>query len=130
MKNPKELSTDLCVCPLVVNCSSGRVSRNLNNGAALRPFQDGGYIPRILFLDSSGRVEPSLTTPNGNPAYKYFYSNEAQLIGGMNNAMKHFAKPPQEELDDDAELEELPDTMVEDEQVEEFELHERLSDEL
>ncbi|KAM7098842.1 thioredoxin domain-containing protein 12 isoform 2-T2 [Molossus nigricans] len=39
---------------------------------------DGGYIPRILFLDPSGKVRPEIINENGNPSYKYFYTNAEQ----------------------------------------------------
>ncbi|KAF6112091.1 thioredoxin domain containing 12 [Phyllostomus discolor] len=42
---------------------------------------DGGYIPRILFLDPSGKVRPEIINENGNPSYKYFYiSAEQELV--------------------------------------------------
>ncbi|KAB0387046.1 hypothetical protein FD755_002002, partial [Muntiacus reevesi] len=39
---------------------------------------DGGYIPRILFLDPSGKVRPEIINENGNPSYKYFYISAEQ----------------------------------------------------
>lgn len=53
--------------------------------------QDGGYIPRILFLDSAGTVQPSLTNPQGNPKYKYYYSSASQVVTGMSSAAAHFS---------------------------------------
>ncbi|XP_024137850.1 thioredoxin domain-containing protein 12 isoform X1 [Oryzias melastigma] len=47
---------------------------------------DGGYIPRILFLDPSGAVRPEIVNKNGNPNYKYFYSNAEQVLSGMKEA--------------------------------------------
>ncbi|KAK3546252.1 hypothetical protein QTP70_025180 [Hemibagrus guttatus] len=49
---------------------------------------DGGYIPRILFLDPSGKVRPELTNKNGNPNYKFFYSNADQVIASMKEAQE------------------------------------------
>lgn len=42
-------------------------------GSQFQP--DGGYIPRILFLNSDGVVQPDLINTLGNPQYKFFYSN-------------------------------------------------------
>ncbi|XP_050568107.1 thioredoxin domain-containing protein 12 isoform X1 [Cygnus atratus] len=39
---------------------------------------DGGYIPRILFMDPSGKVHPEIINEKGNPSYKYFYTNADQ----------------------------------------------------
>uniref|UniRef100_A0A8C7Y0M0 Thioredoxin domain-containing protein 12 n=1 Tax=Oryzias sinensis TaxID=183150 RepID=A0A8C7Y0M0_9TELE len=47
---------------------------------------DGGYIPRILFLDPSGKVRPEIVNKNGNPNYKYFYSNAEHVLSGMKEA--------------------------------------------
>lgn len=49
---------------------------------------DGGYIPRILFLDPSGKVRPEIINENGNPSYKYFYTNAEQVIQGMKEAQE------------------------------------------
>ncbi|KAJ3594372.1 hypothetical protein NHX12_003679 [Muraenolepis orangiensis] len=49
---------------------------------------DGGYIPRILFLDPSGMVHPEITNKNGNPSYKYFYSNADHVSAGMKEAQE------------------------------------------
>ncbi|OXB54736.1 hypothetical protein ASZ78_011054 [Callipepla squamata] len=49
---------------------------------------DGGYIPRILFMDPSGKVHPEIINEKGNPSYKYFYTNADQVIQGMKKAQE------------------------------------------
>ncbi|XP_049555926.1 thioredoxin domain-containing protein 12 isoform X2 [Orcinus orca] len=46
---------------------------------------DGGYIPRILFLDPSGKVRPEIINENGNPSYKYFYTSAEQETEKVND---------------------------------------------
>lgn len=45
--------------------------------AWLQPFNEkyGGYVPRIFFFDSGGKIREDLTS--GHPRYPYFYAAEA-----------------------------------------------------
>ena len=56
--------------------------------------QDGGYIPRILFADQSGALQPQLINTMGSPAHKYFYGDPLQLTTGMQAALDTLAKAP------------------------------------
>ncbi|KAJ1170162.1 hypothetical protein NDU88_002043 [Pleurodeles waltl] len=49
---------------------------------------DGGYIPRILFMDPSGIIHPEITNTKGNPNYKYFYSSADQVVHSMKEAQE------------------------------------------
>ncbi|XP_078526815.1 thioredoxin domain-containing protein 12 [Lissotriton helveticus] len=49
---------------------------------------DGGYIPRILYMDPSGVIHPEITNTKGNPNYKYFYSSADQVVHSMKEAQE------------------------------------------
>eukprot|EP00043_Microstomoeca_roanoka_P011236 m.105889 g.105889 ORF g.105889 m.105889 type:complete len:158 (-) comp15136_c0_seq2:69-542(-) len=51
---------------------------------------DGGYIPRILFADSTGAVVDDIYNRFGSPKYKYYYSDAPYVVTSMRDAMKHF----------------------------------------
>ncbi|XP_037777058.1 thioredoxin domain-containing protein 12-like [Penaeus monodon] len=55
---------------------------------ACKKYPDGGYIPRILFLDSEGNVHPELYNVNGNSKYKYFYFDDKSVVASMKEAIK------------------------------------------
>jgi protein-disulfide reductase (glutathione) len=44
---------------------------------------DGGYIPRILFMDPQGSVMTDLTNQAGNPSYKYYYPATPEIASSM-----------------------------------------------
>ena len=53
---------------------------------------DGGYIPRILFIDpSTGKVDPSLVNP-GRDTYKYYYPDPNGIAKSMANVKAKFTK--------------------------------------
>lgn len=49
---------------------------------------DGGYIPRILFLDSNGEVNQGITNAKGNPKYKFYYPEPSGIIQSMKGLAK------------------------------------------
>ncbi|KAK7100746.1 thioredoxin domain-containing protein 12-like isoform X2 [Littorina saxatilis] len=49
---------------------------------------DGGYIPRILFFDSEGKLLDDVYNKNGNPKYKYFYHAPEGVIDSMRTVLK------------------------------------------
>ena len=52
---------------------------------------DGGYIPRIVFLDSSGNVRPEFSNARRGDKYKYFYPSSDEIIISMNNVLDNIA---------------------------------------
>ncbi|XP_030844750.1 thioredoxin domain-containing protein 12 [Strongylocentrotus purpuratus] len=65
-------------------------------GSQFQP--DGGYIPRILFLNSDGVVQPDLINTLGNPQYKFFYSNALMVTEAMKSAVKALGGSRNDEL--------------------------------
>ncbi|KAK8743787.1 hypothetical protein OTU49_001265 [Cherax quadricarinatus] len=49
---------------------------------------DGGYIPRILFLDSQGEVQQSIYNKKGNPTYKFYYYDDKTVVDSMKEALE------------------------------------------
>jgi len=61
---------------------------------------DGGYIPRILFLDSEGKVDTSIVNKFGNPNYRYFYPVPTAIIDSMKTAVAKFSSAPRRGADE------------------------------
>ncbi|KAJ8305289.1 hypothetical protein KUTeg_015834 [Tegillarca granosa] len=49
---------------------------------------DGGYIPRVLFLDPKGKVRKEFTNKDGNQQYKYYYPMADQIATTMRQVVK------------------------------------------
>ncbi|XP_071953824.1 thioredoxin domain-containing protein 12-like [Antedon mediterranea] len=49
---------------------------------------DGGYIPRILFLEPNGNVRDDIVNTVGNERYKYYYPSADHVVLAMRNALK------------------------------------------
>jgi len=59
---------------------------------------DGGYIPRILFLDPSGAVHPELINEQGNAKYKYYYPEVGQIATAMKTALSKLSSATHADL--------------------------------
>merc|ERR1712110_448644 len=53
---------------------------------------DGGYIPRILFLNSQGTVMADEINEGGNAQYKFYYPQTSSIITSMKRISSNFAK--------------------------------------
>lgn len=56
---------------------------------AMRHGPDGQYIPRILFFDPQGRLDPALSNPTRSK-YKYFYTMHDDLVGMMQQVLERY----------------------------------------
>jgi thiol-disulfide isomerase/thioredoxin len=65
-----------------------RLDKDKNTELSKKISPDGEYIPRTYFLGSDGTLDPTLTAPRAE--YKYFYDERdpAQLLAGMDAALK------------------------------------------
>lgn len=48
---------------------------------------DGGYVPRMYFLDKDGKMMAQYNK-QGNPKYKYFYSELTHVKAAMRNVLR------------------------------------------
>lgn len=55
---------------------------------------DGGYIPRIIFINANGKVMKEIYNEGGNKSYKYYYSNADDILKSMKNAVEQIKKAP------------------------------------
>jgi protein-disulfide reductase (glutathione) len=79
--------------PALVDASERFIMVNLDQDdepQALRYGPDGQYVPRVLFLDAQGKVDPALSNPSRSK-YKYFYMPNDDLVGAMQRALDHHA---------------------------------------
>jgi protein-disulfide reductase (glutathione) len=49
---------------------------------------DGQYIPRVLFLDPDGNIDPQLQNPNRSDRFRYFYTPQDDLVASMREALE------------------------------------------
>lgn len=75
--------------PTIAQASERLVMVNLDQDQspeALRHGPDGQYIPRVLFFDPQGRLDPALQNP-GRDKFKYFYTPQDDLVAIMQQAL-------------------------------------------
>lgn len=49
---------------------------------------DGGYIPRILFVRSNGKIMNEIYNADGNAKFKYFYGSATPIVKNMKRVMR------------------------------------------
>jgi protein-disulfide reductase (glutathione) len=57
------------------------------NPAATLYAPDGQYIPRVMFLDANGKLDPELTNQNRTQRFRYFYTPQEDLVATMREAL-------------------------------------------
>ncbi|KAK3089631.1 hypothetical protein FSP39_005211 [Pinctada imbricata] len=60
---------------------------------------DGGYIPRVLFLDPEGKVRKEYYNVDGNANYKYYYPMTEHIEKSMMKVMEEMSVPVAKNLD-------------------------------
>ena len=76
--------------PNVVQASEQMIMVNLDQDAdpeAQRHGPDGQYIPRILFFDAKGQLDPDIANPK-RKKFKYFYTPQDDLPAAMQQAVE------------------------------------------
>ncbi len=58
----------------------------------MRYGPDGTYIPRVMFLDPSGTLDPAIGNER-SPKFKYFYTSSLDLVKSMHVALQRHGKP-------------------------------------
>lgn len=58
---------------------------------------DGGYIPRILFLDPEGTVRKEFYNVGGHDEYKYYYFSPDLIVETMKRVMEKIHSPSEED---------------------------------
>lgn len=53
---------------------------------------DGTYIPRVMFFDPSGKLDPEIANER-SPKFKYFYTAPLDLLNSMHVAIQRHGKP-------------------------------------
>ena len=48
---------------------------------------DGGYIPRIILLDTSGTIRPEFSNKRRGEKYQYFYPSSDEILITMDNVL-------------------------------------------
>lgn len=57
------------------------------NPAATLYAPDGQYIPRVLFLDPNGKLDPELSNRGRPERFRYFYTPQEDLVATMREAL-------------------------------------------
>jgi protein-disulfide reductase (glutathione) len=57
------------------------------NPAASLYAPDGQYIPRVLFLDADGKLDPELRNQRRRDKFRYFYTPQEDLVATMREAL-------------------------------------------
>jgi protein-disulfide reductase (glutathione) len=96
----KALKAQFSVSKEIEELSNAFVMVNTMEPTDVKFAPDGGYIPRILFIDPQGTVLNDIYNESGNPQYKYYYYDTAHVLTSMKRClekMKAF-KPSSGEL--------------------------------